>query len=350
MNNKYFQVVNSGTPNVGKISIYGVIGSWYDEINARDFLAAFNALESTCNRINIHINSPGGSVWDGLPIANAIKSSKLDVHTYVDGIAYSMGSVIAVAAKKGNVHMAKGSLLMIHSASMWGYGNSKQMQKASEDLIKYDDVLAGFFQDRIGGTLEDIKTSYFDGEDHFLTATEALRDGFIDHIENYEASDTPDNIRNMTMGQVAAWYDKKNMVPDNQIEMFNKYGKLSDLAKVAVNDRTPEMFEEVNNQILKSGVEGVTLVTDSFLEDQEKQISDLQTEKNSLENSISEKDQKILDLEKQVKDLGNKPADQPAAPGSDGDNIPSGDGSEKKDEEIVSPTEKWAKSMLNLQG
>ena len=334
MNKKrYFEVVNSGTPNVGKISIYGVIGEWYDEVNARDFLAAFNALEMTCNRINIHINSPGGSVWEGLPIANVIKSSKVDIHTYVDGIAFSMGSVISVSAKKGNVHMAKNSLLMIHSASMWGFGNSKQLQKASEDLVKYDDVLAGFFQDRLGKSLEEIKSEYFDGEDHFITASEALELGLIDSIEDYEASETPENIRNMSIGQAAAWFDNKTANSENQNNMFNKYGKLSDLAKVAVNDRTPEMFEEVNNQILKSGVEGVTLVTDSFLEDQEKKISDLQAEKSSFETLITDKDRKILDLEKEVKDLGNKPAAKPGEPESNGDNIPSGDGSEIKDEE-----------------
>lgn len=57
MRKKYFQVVNSDTPNIGQISIYGVIGDWYDEVSAKDFLTAFNTLENTRNRINIHINS-----------------------------------------------------------------------------------------------------------------------------------------------------------------------------------------------------------------------------------------------------------------------------------------------------
>lgn len=347
--NRYFQVVNSGDPNIGKINIYGLISDWYDDVNARDFLAAFNALEMTCNRINIHVNSPGGSVWEGLPIANAIKSSKVDVHVYVDGIAFSMAAIIAISAKKGNVHMAKGSLLMIHAASMFGYGNAEQLKKAAEDLSKYDDVLAGFVEDRIGESLEEVKANYFDGTDHFFTPAEALAQGLIDHVENYESSETPENVRNMSMGQVAAWFTGKASNQENQ-NMFNKYGKLSDLAKVALNDRTPEMFEEVNNQIQKSGVEGVTLVTDSFLEDQEKQINDLQGDKTNLENSISEKDQKIADLEKQVNDLGSKPAAIPAAPESKGDHIPSGDGTEPKDDVITTPTDAWARKMLDLKG
>lgn len=348
--NRYFKVVNSGTPNVGEIKIYGLISDWYDDVNAIDFLAAFNALEAICSRINIHINSPGGSVWEGLPIVNAIKASKVDVHTYVDGIAFSMAGIIAISAKPGNVHMAKGSLLMLHSASMFGYGNAEQLKKVAEDLERYDSVLAGYVEDRTGKTFEEVKNLYFDGEDHFFTSTEALAEGLIDHIENYESEETPDNVKNMSMVQVAAWFDSKSVDSNNQKEMFNKYGKLSDLAKVAVNDRTPEMFEEVNNQILKSGVEGVTLVTDSFLEDQEKEINDLKGEKTILETSISDKDQKILDLEKQVKDLGNKPAVQPSTPESNGDSIPSGDGSEKKDDEIESPTDKWARNILALQG
>ena len=145
---------------------------------------------------------------------------------YVDGIAYSMGSVIAVAPKKGNVYIAKGSMLMIHSASMWVFGNSKQLQRASEDLVKNDDVIAVFFQDRLGKTLDEIKDEYFDREDHFITASEALGIGLIDSLEVYEASETPENIKNMSLSQVAAWYDNKSMNSENQNNMFNnKFSK-----------------------------------------------------------------------------------------------------------------------------
>src|SRR5690606_6713161 len=161
MDKRYYEVVASGQSGIGKINIYGVISDWYDEVNAADFLAAFGTLEKVCSRINIHINSPGGSVWEGLPIANAIKSSSVEVHTYVDGIAFSMGAIIAISAPKGNVHMAKGSILMLHSASSWAYGNAQNLKKQADDLAKYDDVLATFVESRTGKSSEEVKAMYF---------------------------------------------------------------------------------------------------------------------------------------------------------------------------------------------
>src|SRR5690606_27365480 len=113
----------------------------------------FNELEDIHDRINVHINSPGGSVWDMLPIFNAIKSSKKEVHTYVDGIAFSAGAMILLAAKKGNVHMAKGSLMMLHAVSTGRYGNARAFRREAETLDTYDEVLGQLIADRTGKSL-----------------------------------------------------------------------------------------------------------------------------------------------------------------------------------------------------
>jgi len=328
MKQRYFQVLASGKTGVGKLKIYGDIGPYWGDVNAADFLAVFNALESTCSRIDIHVNSPGGSVWEGLPIANAIKSSPLydHIHLYGDGIEFSMAAILMAAAKKGNAHVAKGSLLMFHSASVYGYGNSKSLKKTAEDLEKYDDILASFLVDRLGLTLEQVKAKYFDGEDHYYTPAEALAEGLIDIIEDYEAEETPENVKNMSYGQVAAWYQGKiNKIETNNSEnqnnmLFNKYSKLSELAKVAINDRTTEQFEAVNEQIHSAGVEGITVVSDSYLEGLENASTEntgLKTKVTDLENSVTQKDARIAELEKQVNDLGKKPAEQPVVPVTD---------------------------------
>lgn len=358
MSKRYFEVVNSGTTGVGKINIYGILSDWYGDVNAVDFLAAFNALEATCTRINIHINSPGGSVWEGLPIANAIKAATVDVHTYVDGVAFSMAAIITIAAKKGNVHMAKGSLLMLHAASSYAYGNSESLKKQAEDLSKYDDVLASFVESRTEKSLEDVKAEYFDGTDHFYTPAEAKAEGLIDVIEDYEVKDTPDNIQNMSLTQVAAWYQGKepNKVNNSDNNMvFNKLGKVSALAKVAVADITPELMEGANAQLQEQGVNGVTLVLDSELEAQDTKVTDLegkntdlQTKVTNLESQVTNKDARIAELEKEVKDLGAQPAGTPGAPASDGDAIPSGSGADEVVDEFETSVDRWAKGVLNI--
>lgn len=357
MGKKYFSVVASGQPNVGRINIYGEIGDWSEkDVRAADFIAVFHALELTCSRINIHINSPGGSTWEGLPIANAIKStiksSTVDVHTYNDGIAYSMAAIILSSAKKGNVHAAKGSLGMYHSASTLAYGNSKELGKVSSDLLKYDDVLAVFLE-RTGKTVDEIKATYFDGEDHLMTASEMLADGLIDVIEDYDAIEMPSNVRNMSYGEVAAWYrgknnDVENNNSENQNNMFNKYSKLSDLAKVAVNDRTNEQFEAVNEQIQKAGVEGITVVSDSYLEGLENASTEntgLKTKVTDLENSVTQKDARIAELEKQVSDLGKKPSEQPVVPVTDKIDNP-GTGAQQEVEDFTTDYDREAQKLF----
>lgn len=355
MKQKYFSVVASGQTGVGKMKIYGDISSYWGDVNATDFLAVFNALETTCSSIEIHVNSPGGSVWEGLPIANAIKSSPIydNIHLYCDGIAMSMAAIIMIAAKKGNVHMAKGSLIMFHSASVFGYGNSKTLKKTAEDLEKYDDALASFLVNRLGLTLDQVKSKFFDGEDHYFTPAEAKSEGLIDIIEDYDAEETPENIKNMSYGQVAAWYQGKAQKvesnnSENQNNMFNKYSKLSELAKVAVNDRTVEQLEAVNEQIQKSGVEGVTIVSDSYLEGLENASSEnesLKTKVTDLEKSVSDKDARIAELEKEVKDLGKKPAGNPTVTVTDKSDTP-GTGNQEDVDDFTTDYDREAQKLF----
>src|SRR5690606_36989061 len=147
--------------------------------------------EDKYDRINIYINSPGGSVMEGLPIFNAIKDSKKDVHVYVIGVAFSMAFMILLAAKKGNAHAFKGSLLMGHTVSTYEYGNAKKMRKTAEDLEKYDQVLISLIAGRTGKTDDEVKSLWMNHEDHYFTPNEALTEGFIDVIEEDEAEDMP---------------------------------------------------------------------------------------------------------------------------------------------------------------
>lgn len=373
MRQNFFAVLNSSTANVGEIKIYGVIGSYWDENTANDFVRVFSNLEKTCDRINIHINSPGGNVHEGLPICNAIKASKVEVHTYVDGIAYSMGAMIAISAKKGRVHMAKGSLMMLHSVSTWMYGNAQALRDEADVLDKYDDVLGGLIEVRTGKDLAAVKADYMDHKDHYFTPVEAVAEGLADYIEDYESEDMPDNVQNMSHGQIAAWYDAQMDEPsdsmlakitsrlkaafgkqNNNDNMFgDKFSKLGALAKVAVGSITDAQLADVNAQIKEAKVEGITVVLDSELETVRNENVTLNTEKTSLETdksnleaSIVTKDARIVALEAEVLALKGKPAAEAGAPAAKGDdNIPEGGQKEDRDEFRTS-VEDWARRVL----
>ena len=133
MQQPFYSIQLNQSEQIAEIRIYGLIGK--DERNegntAKQFVSDFQALEAAANTIHIRIKSPGRSVLDGLPIFNAIRASQKEVHTYVDGIAYSMGAMIALAGH--TVHMASGSLLMLHNVSGMEFGNAKTLRKTAEN-------------------------------------------------------------------------------------------------------------------------------------------------------------------------------------------------------------------------
>jgi ATP-dependent Clp endopeptidase proteolytic subunit ClpP len=287
-------VIKNQSISKGEIHLYGIIGdSWYSEdpLTARKFIKELYALETQFDDIDIHINSPGGDVWEGLAIANAIKASKKNINTYNDGIAASMAATIFCAGKK--TYAAKGSLLMIHSASTVSWGNSGDMKEAAEFLDKHDDVLASFFADKSGLTIEEVKEKWFDYKDHYLTAQEAADLNLVDLVETYEAEGIPEGVTNMPLHKVAALYHPTQAENQNQNMFGNKFKNLAALAKVAASAITADQVAKANTEIAESEIEGVTLVLDSELEEVSNKVTNLETQ-------VSEKDAKITQLEATV--------------------------------------------------
>lgn len=196
----YYKIQNKSDCEAD-ILIYGVIGSsWYEEsVTAKRFVTDFKELEKTCSRINIRINSPGGSIFDGLAIFNAIYNSKKDIHTYNDGLAASMGAVILLAGS--TVHSAKNALLMLHSPMGGAYGTAKDIQNYLTVLDKVKNSLISCICSKSSKEAKDIETLYFDFEDHWLSADEAKTEKFIDEIEEREAK-VPENISNMAYSDI----------------------------------------------------------------------------------------------------------------------------------------------------
>lgn len=208
--NQFFNI-QTNAEGVATIFLYGDIGDYYDVQSgrvARELLEA----EKDARRVNIRINSCGGEVYCGIAIYNAIKNSRADVHLYVDGIAASMASVIALCGKP--VEISKYARLMLHSVSGGCYGNKKDMQKCIEEIESLEDSLGDIYAARLGMTKEEVKAAYFDGEDHWLTADEALRLGFVDGI--YDAEPVP---ADSTPEQIYTLFNNRLSEPQNKDKM-----------------------------------------------------------------------------------------------------------------------------------
>jgi ATP-dependent Clp protease protease subunit len=274
MKKPFFSVVSNKSDSIGRINIYGVIGpDWWGEGNeAKSFVRELNYLESKFDRIDIHINSPGGSIWDGLPIFNAIRASQKDIHTYVDGIAFSMGAIIALAGH--TVHAAKGSLMMLHNASGASWGHANDMRSSADMLEKHDTVLAGLIADKTGSTQEEVVAKWLNFSDNFLTAQEALEAKLVDTIEDYEANDIPENAQNMTVHQLAAHYTERQEEPSEHLvskiykQIKNQFTnmKFTNLVALAgVENVTEAQLAQANADLTEAGVTNVTLVPESLI-------------------------------------------------------------------------------------
>ena len=240
MRTPFYSIQLNKPEQTAEIHIYGVIGEGNpnDDTFAKSFVRDFQEIEGSANTINIRINSPGGSVWDGLPMFNAIRASKKEVHTYVDGIAYSMGAMIALAGH--TVHMASGSLLMLHNVSGLAFGNAKSLRKSAETMDKYDELFAELIATRANKTIDFVKANWLNYEDNYFKPEQAKEAGLIDVIESYQAKNIPPNIKALNHYQVAAFYQKQ---PDEPSATFLE--KVIKSVKNTVTDKPMNKFKKL---------------------------------------------------------------------------------------------------------
>lgn len=161
-----------------EISIFDEIG--YFGISAADFIKDIQAVRAT--EINLRINSPGGDVFDGIAIYNAIRRHPANVTAYVEGLAASAASFIAMAADR--VVMQPHSQLMIHEASGLVIGAASDMRQMADLLDKSSDNIASIYAERAGGTVEDWRARM--KSETWMSDQEAVDLGLADAIDGQE--------------------------------------------------------------------------------------------------------------------------------------------------------------------
>ena len=156
------------------VYIYDEISMW--GVDANQFAKDFNAI--TAKTIHVRVNSPGGSVFDGLAIFNTIQQHKSKVIAHIDGLAASIASVLVLAADE--VQMAKNAFYMIHQPWSMVIGTSEDMRKEADLIDKVDGSIIQTYVDKTGKKESEIVDMM--NEETWLTAEEALEMGFADSI------------------------------------------------------------------------------------------------------------------------------------------------------------------------
>ena len=167
--------VENKTDKEATIYIYDEIG-WFG-VEATDFVKDLNDIKA--ETIHVRLNTPGGNVFDGTAIANAIKQHKSKTVVHIDGLAASIGSIIAIAGDE--TIMADNAFFMFHEAWSFVIGNAEGLREEAELLDKIDGVLAKAYANKTGKKQDEIKELM--NAETWLTAEEALEMGMIDGIE-----------------------------------------------------------------------------------------------------------------------------------------------------------------------
>lgn len=178
-----FSAKTSGTTL--EILVYGQIGrSWWDDdaVGAIDVAAAIKEA-GEFDAVQLRINSPGGSCFDGVTIYNLLRSLGKPVTVFIDGMAASAASVIAMAGD--TIHVGEGAMLMIHNAAWGVMGDARVLRKAADDIEKISNTVAQIYVSRTGQSAEAV-AAMMDAET-WLNGTEAVEKGFATDLVTEEA-------------------------------------------------------------------------------------------------------------------------------------------------------------------
>jgi ATP-dependent protease ClpP protease subunit len=157
------------------VYVFDRIGGWFG-VSADDFVRDVAGLD--VDHIDLHLNSPGGDAGEGVAIANVLRQHRADVTVWVDGLAASAASVVAMAGDE--VVMGIGAQLMIHDAWALSIGDAAEMRKAAEMLDSTSNALASTYAAKAGGTAADWRAVMT--AETWYTAEEAVTAGLADRV------------------------------------------------------------------------------------------------------------------------------------------------------------------------
>lgn len=174
--------------------------------------------------INLHINSTGGSIYASVAINNFLRQCGNIINVYIDGVAASGASIIAMAGNK--IYMPINTTMMIHRAATGVYGNVDDLRKVADTLEKFDETVLNSYKNRFVGTVEELRELI--KKETYLTAEECKVFGLCDELlDEVKEDDEPpiDNEKDLKVSLFEKYKVdvKKNLEVDVKESLFNKF-------------------------------------------------------------------------------------------------------------------------------
>ena len=278
MKNKWYNIQNKAN-KVAEVYIFDEIGS--HGVTAQKFIEEIKGLGD--RPINIRINSLGGDVFNGMAIHNVLKKRTYNTTVYIEGIAASIATIIALGADE--VIMAENSLFMIHNA--WGgvMGDAKEMRKSAATLEKISNELTEIYVKKTGLSYDAI-AEMMDNET-WLSADEAYELGFVDSISDAM--------------KIAAKYDVSKFKNITNEEIQNKFNN-----NIKNKKMTNELKEWFNSKVeeIVAAVKSDVKVSKEVANDTEITVN--LGDNDEIKNKISDFEAKNIELSEKITSLENE--------------------------------------------
>jgi ATP-dependent protease ClpP protease subunit len=179
--------VRNATDETAKLYVYDVIGGW--DLDSSEFVKAVHGI--TAKSIDMHVNSPGGFVYDAVSMYEAVKQHPANVTTHIDGLAASAASFLALAGD--SVEIARGGRMMIHDAQGVGIGSPADMREYADLLDEVSNDIAGYYAEHTGGKPAKWRAAMT--ATTWYSASEAVSAGLADRISGDSKKSEPEDLR-----------------------------------------------------------------------------------------------------------------------------------------------------------
>ena len=180
--NDWYSLKNVAAPDTpAQLHIYDEIG--FFGVTASDLVAD---LADVKGDLEVHLNTPGGDLFEGIAIYNALKQRDDIVSIVIDSLAASAGSVIAMAADPGHLIISKNASMMIHDGFSMGIGNASDLRQLADLLDKQSDNIAGIYADRSGQPASQWREAML--AETWYVGQEAVDAGLADFVQGSEGA------------------------------------------------------------------------------------------------------------------------------------------------------------------
>lgn len=206
----------SNANGVADIYLYDVISADWG-MSALDFVRLVaEAKASGASSIVLHINSPGGDVFEAAAMGAALHAANMPVTARIEGLCASAATTLA--GQCHTVEMVDGAFFMIHNSSSVAWGDRREMAKVGSLLEKSDAQIAAGYAKKTGKTTEEV-SALMDAETWY-TATEAHQNGFVDAV--IAAASTPTAHWDLSAFANAPQKTQPQSTPDAQSQARQK--------------------------------------------------------------------------------------------------------------------------------